>query len=371
MHGDLTAPEADEKTPYPPLRLHLDFYSCIGCTEQIAILTAEDWIDGVWNARDEYEGARKTSDEPIIKLPRFDRLRGVLNAAERAARDAAEPISPTLSGIVLLAAMLLGIYYYPQFPVILSLAGYRTLVTVQTDPPGQEVEIDYVRIITPHTFTWIANSEHRIQFEPRIRMHGQRYDFVRITPAPENVWSPSTAPMFNSHGMATIQAHAGNDRWGRLTRQLGISTYTLQYTPMNDSYSQLPFMPKALRDAPVPGKAERGQTYFASPSIGSMAPNGIATIMVTSSPPGLAVIVDGVRTVTPRSYRWQVGSYHTLLAPEGHQMLNRGNRSAPEYYGDGTWNSGASEGSNRVRINWSAIPFPSTYTAEFRRQSFP
>lgn len=56
---------------------------------------------------------------------------------------------------------------------------------------------------------------------------------------------------------------------------------------------------------------------------------------ITTNPPGLAIVVDGVRVITPRTFEWPDGSVHVLEAPVS-QMIE-GSR-----YLFGSWNDGAS-----------------------------
>ena len=71
----------------------------------------------------------------------------------------------------------------------------------------------------------------------------------------------------------------------------------------------------------------------------SQAPTAIT---VTSNPPGLQVIVDGVTVTTPRVYNWTMNSTHTLAIPTGVQSLpgfiDNGPQPTTFYYTYGRWN---------------------------------
>jgi hypothetical protein len=58
-------------------------------------------------------------------------------------------------------------------------------------------------------------------------------------------------------------------------------------------------------------------------------------ITITSNPPGLQVIVDGMTITTPQTFNWTMGSMHTLSVPSGGQTL--GNKA----YVYGRWNDNA------------------------------
>lgn len=56
---------------------------------------------------------------------------------------------------------------------------------------------------------------------------------------------------------------------------------------------------------------------------------------ITTNPPGLAIVVDGLRVITPRTFEWPDGSVHVLEAPVS--QMREGSR-----YLFGSWNDGAS-----------------------------
>ncbi len=367
MHCELEPPKLVTKTSHPPLRLHLDFYACMACEDKMAILTTDDRLSRSWIPRHEYEGACKTSDRSVASPSFFARFIRIVKAAGRAARAAAEPVSLHGAFLLIIAAFLLGIHYYPQFPVILNLPGYRTIITIRTEPPGQPIQVDGRTIPTPHTFEWLVVSNHKIEFEPQIRVNGQLYQYQGIVPTPSNKKPPSQWPSLVVYHNAVTQIDAPKDRWGRLTRPASDIAYTVQYHAENDlSSANSSDGTRTTQNSLTSGRhasAQRGS--ITAP--GALSLHGTTTIVVTSRPPGLAVIVDGVQVITPKSYKWQDGSYHTLEAPRGRQTPKNGGTSSTDTYTDASWDFGTRDGQDRVRINWSAHPFPTTYTARFRR----
>ena len=242
IHGALAAPPEGESTDYsqlrlrayPQLRLHLDMYSCAVCGDELAILTTDDRLERAWGTRAEYEGMSRSYDTLTIKRGLSKRIAGILQALSRAAHAWANSISPAPMAITLVSTLLIAIYYYPQFPVIVGIPGYQSVVTVQTDPPGVEISVDHFRVVTPHTFSWLLGSGHDIDFELRIRKKGQLYTFDRLVPADATVtiydWTPYIGGRpTDQHGSIMIRSQASFDRRGRLTRPLKCPTYTIIY----------------------------------------------------------------------------------------------------------------------------------------------
>lgn len=362
MHGELNAPDPDRKTPYPPLRLSLDFYACKTCNDEMAVLTTEDRIGSVWNARPEYKGAYKEMVSPSGRPSVFDRLAGVFRAMGRAAKLAAEPVSPVLACVLVLTGVLVGIDYYPQLAVVSGIRGYRPLITIQSDPPGQVFAITNLLspwgFTTPHIFPWAYGSVHRVTCPDVLYLGGNIYRFQGIAPQPQSISAGrNTRDRTLSHD-ATIQVDVARDRLGRFTSQPVTSLYVIHYA-VTGKYD---FMAEARAEFKA---KEAAKTPMASSGANAQS------IVVTSDPPGLAVLVDGVRTVTPKTFHWQFGSYHLLTVAEGHQTLRHGNNSPPEQYAIGRWDYGSKVGSDSVRVNWSAVPFPLQYTARFERVTPP
>ena len=235
IHGELRAPKLEEKTAYPPLRLHLDYYVCGACGHETAILTTEDRIaaengTASWRAREEYEGACKEKNRTIAKRSQMARLKTALNALRRAARQTAEPVHPVLVGILIIAACLAGMYYYPQLGVVLGLPGYRALITIQTDPPGPPVTVDHRRVQTPYTFDWTYGTAHKIDFDQHVQINGRPYIFERFGRLGFPT-SPSSWPQAFINPDFEVRVDTVRDRWGRLVSHPEQTTYSIQYRP--------------------------------------------------------------------------------------------------------------------------------------------
>jgi len=368
MHGELVAPVIDTKTDYPPLRLHLDFYSC-RCGDELATLTTEDRIGRTWNTREEYSGAYKTQAIHELGPSIISRLAGFMKAIARAVRLAAEPISPRLSAILIAAGLLIAFEYWPQYPIILGKESPATVI--QSDPPGVGFATgDWTgyHFTSPRSFRWSFHSTHVIVCNDNFVDNQKVYRFSGVTPKPDRIDAyRSYGPWPATHNVI-VSVDVLKDRWGRLTTNAATPAYTIKYLVIG----KRDFMAEARAQT----ESDELRKHAKSRNVPNLAPNlapnrGIgnatqATIVVTSKPPGLVVLVDGVRVVTPHSYDWQVGSGHVLVVPEGRQVLNGTTATAGQTYTDGRWDYGTLDNPGNMRINWSAIPFPFTYTAKFR-----
>src|ERR1700736_1976122 len=104
--------------------------------------------------------------------------------------------------------------------------------------------------------------------------------------------------------------------------------------------------------------------------------NAPTAITVTSNPPGLQVIVDGVTVTTPQVFNWTLNSTHTLNIPSGVQSLsgNIVNSTTPTtfYYTYGRWND-STAASHSITIlpgngnpaTPATSPAVTTYSANF------
>jgi hypothetical protein len=89
-------------------------------------------------------------------------------------------------------------------------------------------------------------------------------------------------------------------------------------------------------------------------------------VTITTNPPGLAVTVDGVAVTTPKTYKWNLNSTHTLAIPSGSQTL------AGTVYTYGRWSdkSAASHSvtvtpGNGRQVSPPTSPALTVYTANF------
>ena len=83
------------------------------------------------------------------------------------------------------------------------------------------------------------------------------------------------------------------------------------------------------------------------------------TIVVSTSPPGLWVLVDGERYNTPREFSWELGSSHEIRAPE---VVEVGEGERLMFTG---WSDGLSSPSRELDVKERA-----SYTAMCKRQYY-
>ena len=104
--------------------------------------------------------------------------------------------------------------------------------------------------------------------------------------------------------------------------------------------------------------------------------NAPKTVTITSTPPGLQVIVDGVTLTTPQVFNWALKSTHTLNVPSGVQTQagNIVNSTTPTtfYYVYGRWNDSTAVShsisilpGNGEPTTPATSPAVTTYTANF------
>jgi serine/threonine protein kinase len=355
MHGELVPPGLESKTTYPPLRLLLDSYSC-PCGDQFAALTTEDRIGRTWNARQEFAGAYKSQAISEAGPSVFDRLAGMVKAIARAVRLAAEPIPPRLTAILIAAGFLVVFEYWPQYPIIF---GWKSpSIAIQSDPPGHGFIHHFT---TPHNFQWAFHTTHIIGCDDLVYHDQKIYRFSGVTPKPYRIDNNPPSRFGSAFHDVFVEVNVLKDRWGRLTTNAVTPAYTIKYVVIG------------TRDYMAEARAQvESNARHKPPNPATKSPGGIgaattqAMITVTSNPPGLAVLVDGVRVITPQLYFWHVGSGHLLIIPEGPQAPNGVTGAATQLYSDGRWDFGTGDNPRTTRINWSAVPFPYRYTARLR-----
>ena len=128
--------------------------------------------------------------------------------------------------------------------------------------------------------------------------------------------------------------------------------------------------------AGIPLSNQSGYSAADIDGIERMYGNAPTSVTVTSNPPGLLVIVDGVTITTPRVYAWTLLSIHTLDIPSGVQSqagdIFNSTQPTTFYYTYGRWND-ATAASHSITVlpgngepaNPAASPAVTTYAANF------
>jgi hypothetical protein len=366
MHGESAPPTFDRKTLYPPRRLQLDFYHC-QCGDETALLIAEYPVGRTWIQGEKFEGAYRSHGSSEIEPTFRQRAERWFKAVESILPPITAPLPPWLACMVTAAGLLIASYYYPQFPILTGADGYRVPIVVQSDPPGPVCSVGFPArdFATPHTFRWNYASDHEISCVDMFYGNGGTiYKFAGLLPRPASQPNDRSGRPPILHDFA-IRVDVWRDRWGSVTMNPIIPAYTVQYA-LAGKYDFVADARASLEAAEKMRAREKAAKL--TPVFG----NGrYPTIRVTSIPRGLTVLVDGVRVVTPIIYVWELGSYHTLEVPNEQQECCPDRRTGSRFYSGGKWDFGSKENIHRVHINWSAIPFPTTYTAKFTPTSTP
>jgi serine/threonine protein kinase len=366
MHGESSPPTFDRKSLYGPQRFHLDLYHC-RCGHETALLNRESLVRKTWIPGDEIGRVHRSQGSTEIRVKPLLRAGAWINAIGRTLRPVTVPLPLSMLSVVVAAGMVITFYYYPQFPIILGWKNYRVPIVVQSNPPGSVCSVGSSThdFTTPHTFRWDYVSDHEVSCVDVFYENGNIYKFAGLLPRSAKLFNDRSGhPVVPLHNFA-IRADVSKDRWGRLTVNPITPVYTVKYVVAG----KYDFVAEA-RDQldAIEKKRAQEKAVQLTPVFG----NGrYPAIRVTSIPPGLTVVVDGVRVVTPIIYIWELGSYHTLEVPVERQECCPGKRAGSRFYSAGRWDFGSKEQSNRVHINWSAIPFPSTYTARFQPEINP
>ena len=236
LHGEGIAPEPGDKTSWPLIQYHLDFFGCETCGAESALLTTEDRMGRTWNAREEYEGAYKTKGRVGTKPSLLGHKYGILSAVHRAAQLAAEPVVPVARIVLLIPALFTAIYYYPQIPLLLGLPGYKASITITSNPTGQSILVDGQLISTPRTFLWAYDSVHTIAKLDKRLIKGNVYQFIEITPNVD-IGEQHRNGLESVGGWLrmerTVGISAAIDGWGRPANRPMVPTFTVVFSQVS------------------------------------------------------------------------------------------------------------------------------------------
>ena len=132
---------------------------------------------------------------------------------------------------------------------------------------------------------------------------------------------------------------------GAMARSLNGTTYILSVNPTANS-SQGDFLVSGLQagtsvsvlfeNRTIKAAAGRFTDSFAGVSRHVyVIPPAASTTIVTATPPGLAVMVDGINCTAPCSYQWALGSNHTIAVNSTIQQGPTGTRYVFSAWSDG------------------------------------
>lgn len=199
-----------------------------------------------------------------------------------------------------------------------------TPVTITSTPVGQSVLVDGAPIVTPATLVWTPGSSHTLDvLTPQLAVNGARYIFANWSQGgakSQTVLAPNAATTLTATFTTQYQLTAATSpaAGGSLTAN----------PPSTDGYYYAG-TPVVVTATPATGftfaNFSGDATGTTNPQTLTMnAPKTVAAnftavqqttpITITSTPPGLTVIVDGAPTVTPATFNWAPNSPHTFQA---------------------------------------------------------
>lgn len=200
-------------------------------------------------------------------------------------------------------------------------------VTIATAPSGLQIIVDGVTYTAPQTFQWAAGSSHTIGVGSPQGSGGTRYLFTS--------WSDGGAQTHTITAPANPTTYTANFRTQyRLTTGVSpAASGVVQVSPPSSDgyYDSGAFV--QLSASANPGSTFASWSGSVSGSnnpvtITMNAPVNVTAlftgppgtgITITTNPPGLEIIVDGVRYTAPHQAQWNPGSTHTIgaVTPQG------------------------------------------------------
>ena len=244
----------------------------------------------------------------------------------------------------------------------LTTSSTSTSVTVTTNPPGQAIAADNTSYTSPHTFTWNVGSTHSIGVTAPPASGGTRFAFAN--------WSDSGAQThtITTPSTATTYTASLNSQF-LLTRNVApVSSGTIAASPSSTDGYYASGTSVQLTQAAASGYSfdswsgdASGTTTtvsvtMATPRTVTANFRSATATIVTTNPPGLAVVVDGTSYATPKTFSWTASSSHTIGATS--PQTASGTRSVFANWSDG--------GAQTHTI--SAPAAGGTYTASFSTQ---
>ena len=221
----------------------------------------------------------------------------------------------------------------------LTTSSTSTSVTVTTNPPGQAITADGTAYTSPHTFTWNPQSSHSIGVTIPPASGGTRYAFAN--------WSDSGAQTHTITVPSTATTYTANlNTQYLLTRNVSpAGSGSITATPASsDGYyasgTSVQLTPAAGSGysfdswaGDASGTATTASVTMATPRTVTANFRGSTATIVTTNPPGLAVVVDGTSYATPKTFSWTASSSHTIGATS--PQTASGTRSVFANWSDG------------------------------------
>ena len=202
----------------------------------------------------------------------------------------------------------------------LTTSSTSTSVTIATNPPGQAITADGNSYTSPHTFSWNVGDSHSIGVTAPPASGGTRYSFAN--------WSDSGAQTHTLTTPSTATTYTANlNTQYLLTRNVapaGSGTITASPSSTDGYYAggtSVQLTPAGASGYSFDSWSGDASGTTATASVTMAIPRTVAAnfrsstaTIVTTNPPGLAVVVDGTSYATPKTFSWTASSSHTIGA---------------------------------------------------------
>jgi len=214
-----------------------------------------------------------------------------------------------------------------------------TLTTVTTNPPGLNIVVDLTTTTSPQTFRWAAGTTHSIGAPSPQPSSGTRSVFANWSDGgaqTHTISTPSTGTtytaQFNPQYLLTSTVSPGGSGSILVTPASLDGYYDSGVTVQAVAASNLGYV-FGTWSGDATGTTNPASIAMTAPRSITANYSALPTTIVTTSPPGLLVAVDGTQYTTPQTFNWTAGTSHTVaVSPtQGARAL----RYAFNSWGDG------------------------------------
>jgi uncharacterized protein (TIGR03437 family) len=240
---------------------------------------------------------------------------------------------------------------------------------VTTFPPGLQIEVDGERFTAPRTFSWQAGTRHTISAVPVQATGSTRHVFARWNddrPLTHTVTvSPEVTTVYTANFIRQYRIGLGAGPGGRIS----VETASDQGWFTENTEIEVRAIPNKGRQFinwsgfgrfGVHGQSPNPLRFVVtSPDLAYGANFGAGPVtMITSSHPGMRVLLDGTPATTPVGIAWPRGSTHTIEVAEETQF-NAAGTARHTFVG---WSN---DGARKQTIT---VDDDATYVARFRTE---
>lgn len=194
-------------------------------------------------------------------------------------------------------------------------------ITITTNPPGLEIVVDGVSLVSPQTFQWTPGSSHTMGVASPQGSGGRRYTFTGWSDGggqSHSITTPSSSTIYTASFQAAYLLTAAAVPAGAGSVQVSPPSADGYYA--HGTAVQLTATPASgYRFTAWSGGASGPASPVVFAMTGPATVSGAFTavssgITITTNPPGLGLVIDGVPATAPHSFQWTAGSSHTIGA---------------------------------------------------------